>query len=151
MRPLDPPPVVRPARLVAEVCLLCGSTSTNVPEQDCAHGRTALLSEVTSQIADLVGRVRRMRHGMAGALASLGDLVELERLAGRALVDEAPEVYPSENVVYLRRFEVCPEPTQSPTPAPPARARAAGFELKPTKPKRKVRRTPTLSRSRCVN
>ena len=77
-----------------------------------------------------------MRHGMAGALASLGDLVELERRAGRALVDEAPGVYPSENVVYLRRFEVCPEPT----PAPPARARAAGFELKPTKPKRKVRR-----------
>ena len=81
-----------------------------------------------------------MRHGMAGALASLGDLVELERLAGRALVDEAPDAYPAGNVVYLRRFEVCPEPTQSPTPAPPARARAAGFELKPTKPKRKVRR-----------
>jgi hypothetical protein len=119
-RPLDPPPRARPARLTAQVCLLCGSTSTTVPEPDCAHGRTVRLAAITPEIADLVGRIRRARHGIAAALATLHDLADLERLAGRALVDDEPDVVAMGNLVHLRpRWEIDPRyPSRRPAPSP---------------------------------
>lgn len=147
-RPLDPPPRVRPARLTAQVCLLCGSTSTTVPEPDCAHGRTVRLAAITPEIADLVTRIRRARHGIAAALATLHDLADLERLAGRALVDDEPDVLPMGNLVHLRsRWEIVPRDGRRPSPAPePKRLTPPALVLQPLQPQSVKRSRPVPRR-----
>lgn len=113
----DPP---RPVRLTVELCLLCGSTSPAVPAPDCAHGRVARLAALPEDVSNLVVRIRRARHGITAALATLGEIVELERLAGRARVTDAAPVYdPGDNVVFLRPRDTYANDDGSPAVPPP--------------------------------
>ena len=116
----DPP---RPVRLTVELCLLCGSTSPAVPAPDCAHGRVARLASLPDEVSDLVVRIRRARHGITAALATLGEIVELERLAGRAkLTEDAPVYDPGDNVVFLRPRDTYANDDGSPAVPPPQAA-----------------------------
>lgn len=94
---------LRPIATAAEVCLRCGSTDPATLAPDCAHPRVARFVDLRPELADLVIRVHRARAYLAHAVAELGAAADLERLAGRAIVDEEPDALPPPaGVVYLR-------------------------------------------------
>lgn len=94
---------LRPIATAAEVCLRCGSTDPATLAPDCAHPRVARFVDLRPELADLVIRVHRARAYLAHAVAELGAAADLERLAGRALVDEEPDALPPPaNVAFLR-------------------------------------------------
>lgn len=94
---------LRPIATVAEVCLRCGSTDPATIAPDCAHPRVARFVDLRPELADLVIRVRRARSYLDHVVAELGAAADLERLAGRALVDEEPDALPPPaNVAFLR-------------------------------------------------
>lgn len=94
---------LRPIATAAEVCLRCGSTDPATLAPDCAHPRVARFVDLRPELADLVIRVHRARSYLAHVVAELGAAADLERLAGRALVDEEPDALPPPaNVAFLR-------------------------------------------------
>ena len=94
---------LRPIATAAEVCLRCGSTDPATLAPDCAHPRVARFVDLRPELADLVIRVHRARSYLEHVVAELGAAADLERLAGRALVDEEPDALPPPaGVVYLR-------------------------------------------------
>lgn len=94
---------LRPIATAAEVCLRCGSTDPATLAPDCAHPRVARFVDLRPELADLVIRVRRARSYLEHVVAELGAAADLERLAGRALVDEEPDALPPPaNVAFLR-------------------------------------------------
>ena len=94
---------LRPIATAAEVCLRCGSTDPATLAPDCAHPRVARFVDLRPELADLVIRVHRARSYLEHVVAELGAAADLERLAGRAIVDEEPDALPPPaGVVYLR-------------------------------------------------
>lgn len=156
-RKLDPVNPPRASRLTAEVCLTCGSLTPTRPDPFCSHGSTAALVELTPAIADLVGRIRRARHGMTAALATLGELVDAERLRGRAVLREPDVEAMPENVVFLRpRDELVQNPYTTTEASEPARSPSSAapsvppLVLEVERPQPKPRRSPPASTPRRV-
>lgn len=118
---------VRPITTTVELCLRCGSTEPAVLSADCAHPRVARLVELRPELADLVTRLRRARSYLDHVALELTAAAELERLAGRALLDDEPDAFaPPAGVVFLRprdervRLPDAEEEPAGPPPWPPA-------------------------------
>ncbi len=138
---------VRPITTTVELCLRCGSTEPAVLLADCAHPRVARLVELRPELADLVTRLRRARSYLDHVARELAAAAELERLAGRALLDEAPDAFaPPAGVVFLRpRDERVRAPDAEeeeaavPPPWPPVRLPPPErAEARPHRPKRRA-------------
>ena len=136
-------PHVRPITTTVEVCLRCGSTEPAELAPDCAHPRVVRLVELRPELADLVTQLRRARSYQAHIADELAAAAERECRAGRARVDEEPDVLtPRAGVVFLRpRDERLREPYLGVPEAPPAPPWAsAPVGLPPQRPVRPRRR-----------
>lgn len=115
---------VHPIKTTVEVCLRCGSTEPMVLTAECPHPHVARFVELRPELADLVTRLRRARSYQAHVAGELAAAAALEQLAGRAVLDDEPEVFllPA-GVVFLRpRDERYREPVVDPegeSPSPP--------------------------------
>ncbi|TAK23832.1 MAG: hypothetical protein EPO40_25055 [Myxococcaceae bacterium] len=135
-------PRVRPITTTVEVCLRCGSTEPAELAPDCAHPRVVRLVELRPELADLVTQLRRARSYQAHIASELAAAAERECLAGRARVDEEPDVLtPRAGVVFLRpRDERLREPElgapQEPLSPPWAPAPVGPAPQRPARPSR---------------
>jgi len=134
-----------PLKITAEICLVCGSPNPDEAAPDCTHPKVARFAELSTELRDLVIRIRRARAYAKVALVTLSEGARMEQAAGRAIVDDQSVGYsPGANVLFLhRRGELVreeadppPEPVRLSPPAsgpkPPA------LKLTPPRKKRKA-------------